>query len=96
MKIFLAVLMLSAVACSHHHKSAKHHHHEKESAHQFEKKCAQAVAEGKTHVEGRDDFRLDHGGKSYYFSSQEMKDKFQKDLDSNISRANQNWEASKK
>lgn len=96
MKILMAVLMLSTYACSHHHKSAKHHHHAKESAHQYEKMCAQSLADGKTHVEGKDDFRLDHGGKTYYFSSQEMKDEFQKDLDSNISRANQNWETSKK
>lgn len=96
MRFLLAVFMLSTYACSHHHKEAKHHHHEKESAQMFDKKCAQAVAEGKTHVEGKDDFRLDHGGKTYFFSSPEMREKFQKDLDSNISRANQNWEAARK
>lgn len=94
MKLILCLSLMLVASCSHHHKSKEHHHHEKEAANEgmFGKKCAQAVAQGNAHVEGKEEYQLQHGGKTYYFSSEEMKNKFAKDLENNVQKAEKNWQ----
>jgi YHS domain-containing protein len=70
---------------------------EKKSDHQivaeFNGACATALAEGKIHL-GDQHYVIQHDGKTYYFASEEAKQKFQQNLDDNLQRANHNWENS--
>lgn len=86
MKLLMIVLTaLLFVSCSHHHNTADHHHH------QFNKKCAYEVGQNHFNVEGKEEYKIEHGEDTYYFSSLENKEKFQKDLDANILRSKDNW-----
>ncbi len=86
MKLLLVIMMAALFAsCSHHHNQAEHHHH------QFNKKCAYEVGQNHFNVEGKDEFKIEHGDEVYYFSSLENKEKFQKNLDTNIQRSKENW-----
>lgn len=60
---------------------------------EFDGDCAMALAEGKIHL-GDDRYVLQHDGKTYYFGSADAKQKFEKNLDDNLQRANQNWQNS--
>lgn len=104
MKLFLCGLMLViAFGCSHHHKNKDHHHHDKKAAcnecnskstDQYEKNCAHSVLEGKPHKVENDNFKLVHGGRTYYFASQEKLDKFKQNLKENVLKADKQWENS--
>lgn len=81
------MILLCFIACSHHHNKPKHHHH------QFNKMCAYEVGENHLDVQGKDEFSLEHEGETYYFSSLENKQKFQKDLNHNVKKSKSNWRA---
>ena len=99
--ISVMILAIGLTGCAHHHKKTAHHHHKKEKCGenckmrkqeaQFDKHCALSVSERDPHVHGKDEFRLKHGGKVYFFSSEENLNKFQENLEENISKANKNW-----
>lgn len=57
---------------------------------EFDGACAMAMADGKYNI-GEDKFVLQHDGKTYYFSSEAAKQKFEKNLTGNVKRAQQNW-----
>jgi len=80
--IFLSVLLAS---CAHHHKTPEHHHHA------YEKHCAYSVAHGDLATEGSFEYSVEHGGKTYYFSSKEKMKEFKKNIETNIKSANKNW-----
>ena len=63
----------------------------KNAADQFERKCAYSLSEGDAHTEGKEEYKLEHGGKVYFFSSKEKKAKFQENLNENIEKAKTNW-----
>jgi YHS domain-containing protein len=86
MKLILAIfLTMFVVSCAHHHKSPKHHHHA------YDKNCAYSVSHGDLKTEGSSEYKIEHGGKTYYFSTKENLNKFKKDIEASIKRANQNW-----
>lgn len=58
---------------------------------EFDGKCAMGVAEGRLDVPGDRKYVLKHGGKTYYFANQASKDRFERDLEANISRARDQW-----
>lgn len=92
-----AVLFTS---CSHHHAKEAHHHDctencAKEKINQQDKflhKCAESIAEGDVHVDGKEEFKVEHAEYVYYFSSKEKMDKFNKKLEKNVEIASKNWE----
>lgn len=103
MKILLASLIVFISSCSHHHKNKDHHHHDKkdlcskceEHNHKndmYKKNCAHSVLEGSTHVPGKEEYKLKHGGRTYYFSSKEKMDSFEANLEENVKKANERWE----
>lgn len=79
---FLSVLLMS---CSHHHKTPEHHHHG------YEKQCAYSVAHGDFKTKGKEEFKVVHGGKNYYFSTKQKLDEFKESIESNIKEADYNW-----
>lgn len=83
--IILSIVSLFIVSCAHHHKTPKHHHHP------YLNQCAYSVSHGKLDVEGKEEFKTEHQGKTYYFSSKKNKQKFDKDIAKNITRANEYW-----
>ncbi|MCO4794756.1 MAG: hypothetical protein KC493_13640 [Bacteriovoracaceae bacterium] len=83
--IILTILALFTVSCAHHHKTPKHHHHP------YMKQCAYSVSHGKFDVEGKNEFKTEHQGKTYYFSNQINKEKFDLDIANNITKANKYW-----
>ncbi len=86
MKFITALLFtLLLSSCAHHHKSPEHHHHA------YDKKCAYSVAHGDMDVKGSNEFKVDHGGKSYYFSSKDKMKKFMNKMETNVSIADRNW-----
>ena len=86
MKYLIAVLLTMFLAsCAHHHNKTDHHHHK------YEKQCAYSVAHGDLKTKGKVEYKFEHGGKTYYFSTSEKLNDFKKDLETNIKRANQNW-----
>ena len=54
--------------------------------------CAHSVLEGKPHTVENDKFKIEHGGRTYYFASQEKMDKFKENFDENVKRADKRWE----
>jgi len=95
----LGVLFLSS--CAHHHKEAGGHHHHKckmkscsmmsKDGAIFKNHCAMSVSMGDMHVEGKKDFKIEHGGETYYFSSKEKMIHFKKNIEKNLTRARDNW-----
>jgi len=81
----LSIISLFIVSCAHHHEKPMHHHHE------YEKQCAFSVAHGKLGVEGKDEFKTTHSGKTYYFSSEKNLNLFEKNIEKNINNANRYW-----
>lgn len=87
MKFILSLFFLFLiVSCAHHHSSSKHHHHA------YDKRCAYSVSKGEFEKHGSEEINLEHGGRTYYFSSEEKKKAFVQSLDENIFKANRNWE----
>lgn len=86
--VMLGIVALSGCAST-HEDVAEHHHHEKA---QFEGKCAYSVENGKFNVEGNPDFKLNHNGVTYFFSSTEARDKFNSHITESTKRANASWE----
>ncbi len=87
MKLILAIIFsIFLASCAHHHKAPEHHHHA------YEKQCAYSVSHGNLKVKGRPEYKIEHGGKTYYFSSKEKKALFNKKIEENIKKANQNWQ----
>lgn len=85
-------------SCAHHHAKKPHHHHEctkscklHKDGTAYEKHCAQSVSEGDVHIMGKEEFRIDHGGQTYYFSSKKKMKAFKKDLKKNVESANKQW-----
>jgi len=101
-KIIIAtILSFFVISCAHHHKKDAHHHHQCSEKCEtksntktdcFNHKCASSVLEGDIHVEGKEEFKLEHGGQIYYFSTLEKKNKFEKNLEQNIELAKKSWE----
>ena len=100
--ITMSLLLFLSLSCSHHHKKGAHHHHdcaekcgvkEKSTGAEdtFKHKCASSVLEGDIHVDGKEEYNLKHGGRIYYFSTQEKKDSFTKNLEQNILKADKVW-----
>ncbi|MBL7664289.1 MAG: YHS domain-containing protein [Bacteriovoracaceae bacterium] len=86
MKLVLFLILASSVfSCSHHHNKTLHHHH------QFNKKCAYEVSQNHFDVEGKEEFKLEHNGEIYYFSSSENMKKFQSDIEAYVARSRKNW-----
>ncbi|MBK24601.1 MAG: hypothetical protein CME70_11455 [Halobacteriovorax sp.] len=83
--VLLTILSLFIVSCAHHHKEPEHHHH------QYMKQCAYSVSHGKMNVEGKEEYKTEHDGKTYFFSSKEKKKKFDTDIAKNITKANKYW-----
>jgi len=83
--ILMIVLSILFVSCAHHHKRPKHHHHA------YEKQCAYSVAHGNLEVQGSSEHKIEHGGKTYFFSSSRKKQEFSENLENNINVANKNW-----
>jgi YHS domain-containing protein len=105
MKKILTILASTFLlgSCAHHHKDVEHHHHKScdvnckvfhAKGEMFEKHCAQSISEGDLHVKGTEDFKLNHSGQVYYFSSEQKLDKFKKHLELNAVNAQKNWDAS--
>jgi len=61
------------------------------AAPEFGGKCAMAVVDGHMNEPGNKKYSAVVNGKTYYFCSQEEKDKFLKDADSNSSFAHDRW-----
>ncbi len=102
MKLFivssLSLFLLSS--CSHHHKQDGGHHHHKcmqscemhsKKGEAFNKHCAMSMAMGDIHVAGSEDYKIVHGGETYYFSTKEKMIEFRKNINKNIQRANRFW-----
>lgn len=111
MKLLACLLSFVFLAsCSHHHKAKGHHHHDKDSETSltsckecqdsskvmYEKHCAHSVMLGDTHTAGKDEYLLEHGGKSYYFSSAEKMDMFKADIAENSRKADRSWESGRR
>ena len=45
------------------------------------------------HTMGKDDYKLDDGGQTYYFSSKEKLGKFKKDIEANAKAARTRWQS---
>ncbi len=85
MKYLLAVIItIFLVSCAHHHKTPEHHH-------AYDKQCAFSVAHGDVKVAGKDEFKYEHSGKIYYFSSEKKLNIFKKDIEENVKKANKSW-----
>tara|TARA_B100001971_G_scaffold84647_1_gene78056 strand:+ start:172387 stop:172704 length:318 start_codon:yes stop_codon:yes gene_type:complete len=102
MKIILISLLAAffMTSCAHHHKDVAHHHHncdknckKHHEKDMFDKHCAQSVSEGDFHAMGKDDYKLEHGGQTYYFSSKEKLGKFKKDIEANAKAARTRWQS---
>lgn len=86
MKYIVTILLTVFLAsCAHHHQTPEHHHHA------YDKQCAYSVAHGDLKTEGNIEYQVEHGGKTYYFSSKEKMNQFKKNIESNIKSANKNW-----
>lgn len=85
-KLLLLIPLFFMFSCAHHHKGTAHHHDA------LEKHCAYSVSEGDMHTMGKDEFTFEHGGETYYFSSEEKREKFKKNLSHRILNAKNKWE----
>ncbi|HXH30328.1 MAG TPA: hypothetical protein VNJ01_05925 [Bacteriovoracaceae bacterium] len=65
MKSCFYLLLTFVTACSHHHTDTRHHHHEKKSS---------STDAPKPHA-----FRAYHGGKEYFFNTEEDLAKFKRE-----------------
>lgn len=61
----------------------------------YEGQCALSVSHGDTGVKGKNEHKLLHEGRIYYFSSEKSMHVFQENIDENVSRADQNWDVFK-
>ncbi len=101
-KILLLTMTMGLISsCSHHHAKEAHHHHDcaencskdkKSPEDKFQHKCAESIAEGDIHIEGKEEFKIEHAGRVYYFSSKQKMDKFSKNLEKNVEIATKNWD----
>ncbi len=84
---YVIVLMFSTflMSCSHHHKKPEHHHHA------YDKQCAYSVAHGDFKTKGSNEYKMKHGGNTYYFSTSQKREQFKKDLEQNIQSADKEW-----
>ncbi len=86
MKFIITIIFsMFLVSCAHHHNAPAHHHHA------FEKQCAYSVAHGDVTAKGSLEYKIDHGGKTYYFSTKSKMSEFKKNIDANIKKANKEW-----
>lgn len=83
--IILTLTVLTFVSCSHHHNKEEHHHHA------FNKLCAYEVSLNHFDVAGNENYKIEHEGETYFFSSEEKMNKFKKDLQSNVRSARDNY-----
>lgn len=99
----LFILTFLSFSCAHHHKDAEHHHHKDcdknckinhSKNEMFNKNCAQSVLEGKLHVKGSEEFKLNHGSRTYYFSSKKKLEQFKEHIEVNALNAQKIWRAS--
>ena len=101
MKLLLISLTTAFLmsSCAHHHKDTPHHHHKKcnktckkgHDKEMFEKYCAQSVSEGDLHIKGKEDYKLEHAGHVYYFSSKKKLEMFKADINAQTKSAQRNW-----
>jgi len=101
--LLLPILSLFLLgSCAHNHKKTGEHHHHKctkscdmhsDKGEAFNKHCAMSISMGDMHVAGKKDFKIDHAGETYYFSTKEKMQKFKSNLKENISKARIFWNA---
>ena len=100
MKYLLPIMLLTLFSCARHHEKSAHHHDQEGSTDsknsvklnpKYDKECACSVMEGDKHVAGKEEFKLEHAGDLYYFSTKEKMEKFKENLTENISKADKNW-----
>ena len=90
MKFITALIFtLLLSSCAHHHKKPEHHHHA------YEKQCAYSVLHGEMSVKGLSEYKVEHGQKTYYFSSKDKMVEFKKNLKTNVATADKNWKSRK-
>jgi len=65
----------------------------KEPVPAYSKMCAYSVMQGDTHTMGSDQISVTYKDHTYYFSTEKSRDQFIENIRSNISRADQVWEA---
>lgn len=99
--IFLAsTLFLFSCASNQSKSKPSHHHHTcsmenckmNNKGEMYSKKCALSVSHGDFHKEGKDEYMLTHEGHNYYFSSEDKKKEFSRNIEKNIEMANSNWQ----
>ena len=76
---------------NHHHTCGKNCQMYSHKGEIFNKHCALSVANGKLDVLGRDEYKIEHAGDIYNFSSKENMEEFQLHLNENIYRAKTQW-----
>ncbi len=59
----------------------------------FGGRCAYSVSKGELDVKGNLSHKFIHDGHVYYFSSEEKKQSFKKNLDENVKKAHKHWDA---
>ena len=98
MKYTFLMFLLIGFGCARHHEKSSHHHHSEAASKneiKFNKLCAESLAEGDSHTNGKEEFKTVHAGHTYYFSSIEKKNKFEANLVENIKKAEMTFEKSR-
>lgn len=86
MKFIIAIIFsIFLASCAHHHDGPAHHHHA------YEKQCAYSVAHDDGTEKGNSEYKLNHGGIAYYFSTKLKMSEFKKNINANIQKANKKW-----
>lgn len=100
----LSVLILSSCA-SNKMADGDHHHHKckmkncdmnKLKGDAFSKHCAMSLSMGDSHVAGKKEYNIKHNGQTYYFSTEAKMNKFNDNLEDNITRAREHWSAAER
>ena len=89
--VIIALLGFVVGGCAHHDSAIEHHHHDEKQA-KYDGKCAYSMAHGELGVSGKPEHSFEHGGMTYYFSSEEKMNDFKKDVEANVKAASRVWE----
>jgi len=87
---FLASLLIFSQGCSTASKSGDNATVTEEV--QYNGQCALGVAHGDCNVKGESRWKVVYKHKVYYFASEDKKDQFMANLDTNIKKANGAWQ----
>lgn len=83
--LLIGISLTFLISCAHHHDRPEHHHHA------YNKKCAYSIVHNDMDTVGKDEFKIEHKDVTYYFSTKEKLDLFEKELEKNIKKANRIW-----